>query len=190
MIVKIAFRNIFYHRGRSLLIGLALFISTFCLLLSNAAMNGIETQVIDGYVNYQSGHVAVLWSGMDDVSRNDPSRFLQNLVSFDPEQETENLAAIRQLEQFMTENGKVEYGFPAVLRLGNYIVGDQFDQILVFGLTDEHAQFLTGAGTLEITEGVLPAESPGVVVSEFVAGQHELRLGDDFSIRTQRRSEF
>jgi len=58
LILKIAFRNLVQNKWRSLLIGCALFTSSFLLLISNAAMNGVENQVISSYVHYQTGHVA------------------------------------------------------------------------------------------------------------------------------------
>ena len=57
IILKIAVRNIRQNRKRSFLIGLTIFISSFLLLLSDAALNGIEKQVLRGYIPLQSGEV-------------------------------------------------------------------------------------------------------------------------------------
>lgn len=180
ILLKIAFRNIVYSRRRSLLIGLALFICTFSLLFSNAAINGIETQVISGYVNYQSGHVAVLWSDMKDVSTTDPSRFLDNLKSFNPETAAENLAAVARLEQYLAD-AEIEHGSAGIVRLGTYAVGDDLDKFIIYGLTEQHADFLQQAGTLDITAGEL--SHSGIVISRYLAEQNNLDCGDMLTIR-------
>lgn len=180
IVIKIAYRNVVKNKWRSILIGIVLFISSFFLLVSNAAMNGIEDQVIRGYVNYQSGHVPVMWSGMKDVSPTDPSRFLHNIISFSSEQEAVNLAAIDRLEQFMEENqGKVLANFPSILRLGRYSSGEHNDQFVLFGLTEEHAQFLQNAKTLSIVQGKLCLGiKAGICISEYVSQETGLDPGD------------
>lgn len=185
MIFKIAFRNIVKNKWRSLLIGCALFISSFFLLISNAAMNGIEAQVIRGYVNFQSGHVAVMWSDMKEVSPTDASKFLQKLTSYNPDKEAENLRAINRLDQFLVENAdKVAASFPSILRLGRYSFGEHNDQFVLFGLTEEHAEFLQGARSISILDGALPDDShPGICISEFLIQDLSLSLGDRISLR-------
>ena len=185
IILRIAFRNIAQNKWRSLLIGFALFISSFFLLVSNSAMNGIEDQVIRGYVNYQSGHVAVMWPGMKDVSSRDAGRFLFLLESYDPHIEGDNLTAIEALNQFLTENqAAVDKAFPSIMRLGRYTVGTENDQIVIFGLTQEHAEYLQNSRTLMITEGELPDSSnPGIAISEFSSTENGVNIGDSLLIR-------
>lgn len=185
LIIKIALRNLVMNKWRSLLIGFALFTSSFLLLISNATMNGVEDQVIRGYVHFQSGHVAVMWSEMKEISAKDPSRFLHKLVSYNPELETDNLEDIVQLEQFLGSNrDAVKAGFPSIMRLGRYSVGKVNDQFVVFGLTREHAAFLQQAKTLTIIEGELPdSETPGICISQFLAEDLGLNLGDSMQVR-------
>lgn len=185
MILKIAFRNIIKNKWRSLLIGFALLISTFFLLVSNASMNGIEDQVISGYVNFQSGHVAVMWSGMKEVSPTDPSRFMQKLVGYNPERDADNLEAQAKLDQFLADNkAQIDRAFPSIMRLARYSVGDKNDQIIIFGLTQEHADYLQESKTLNILNGNLPKTGNyEMCISEFVSQDTGLLPGDTVTIR-------
>ena len=185
LIIKIALRNLAMNKWRSLLIGFALFTSSFLLLISNAAMNGVEDQVIRSYVHFQPGHVAVMWSGMKEISAKDASRFLHKLVSYNPELGTDNLEAIAQLEQFLGNNrNAVQAGFPSIMCLGRYSAGKVNDQFVVFGLTREHAAFLQQAKTLTIIKGELPdSETPGICISQFLAEDLGLNPGDSMQVR-------
>ncbi|HBS93364.1 MAG TPA: hypothetical protein DG577_10415 [Firmicutes bacterium] len=185
LILKIAFRNLVQNKWRSLLIGCALFTSSFLLLISNAAMNGVENQVISSYVHYQTGHVAVMWSGMKDISPSDASRFLHKLVSYNPDLVRENLEAVAKLEEFIEDNSdKVQKGFPSIMRRGRYSVGEANDQFVVFGLTSEHAAFLQQEKILKILEGYLPdAAASGICISQFLAQDLNLTKGDTIKLR-------
>lgn len=185
VILKIAFRNVIKNKWRSALIGFTLFISSFFLLFSNAAINGIEVQVIRGYINYQSGHVAVMWPGMKEVSPTDPVRFLDNLASFEHDNLDQNLIAVDRLEKYLGANEKdIEKGFPSIIRRVRYSSGDQNDRIVVFGLTQEHAEFLQQERTLAITAGSLPApDYPGIAISEYFSEETGLAMGDKISLR-------
>lgn len=185
VILKIAFRNVIKNKWRSALIGFTLFISSFFLLFSNAAINGIEVQVIRGYINYQSGHVAVMWPGMKEVSPTDPVRFLDNLASYDHDNLDQNLIAIDRLGKYLTANeNEIEKGFPSIIRQVRYSLGDQNDRIVVYGLTQEHAEFLQQERTLAITAGSLPASgNPGVAISEYLSEETGLAMGDKITLR-------
>ncbi len=57
--IKIAIRNVIINRKRTVLLGIVIFLSSLLLFLTDATMNGVYTQTLRGYVNLQSGHVAV-----------------------------------------------------------------------------------------------------------------------------------
>ncbi|MTI96795.1 MAG: FtsX-like permease family protein [Firmicutes bacterium] len=185
IILKIALRNVLQNKRRSLLIGLTLFIISFMLLTSNAAMNGVENQVISGYVNYQSGHVAVLWSEMKDVNTSEPTRFTDSLIGYQQDNRGAKERSVERLLEFLAENEhQVTHAFPAILRPVRFSYGNHQDQLTVYGLTPESARYLQDAKTLEIVAGRLPdADNPGVTVSQRLSDEQGVQIGDRLNLR-------
>lgn len=182
IILKLAWRNIRQNQKRSCLIGLTIFISSFLLLLSNAAMNGIEKQVLRGYITLQSGEVAVIWESLKEVNPLDPGKFLYDL-SFsvaDEEQEAANRRAIGRLQEYLAANkGEIKAAFPTVRRYGQLVSAEKADSAFkVYGLSPESRDFLLQSGAIQLAAGQLPVEGYLVCISETKADEHRLKLGD------------
>lgn len=182
IILKIAIRNIRQNQKRSCLIGLTIFISSFLLLLSNAAMNGIEKQVLRGYITLQTGEVAVIWARLKEVSPMDPGKFLYD-ISFqvdDEEQETANRRAIERLADYLATKGEeIRIFFPTVRRYGQLVSAEKVDiNFKAYGLTRESRDFLLQSGAIQPVAGQLPTEGYQVCISKAKADEHQLKLGD------------
>ena len=76
-VIRIAVRNVLKARRRSLLVALTIFISTLLLFISNFTMNGVETQVLKGYVNLQSGDVCLESPEVQLMDPNNPGKYIQ-----------------------------------------------------------------------------------------------------------------
>jgi ABC-type lipoprotein release transport system permease subunit len=182
ILLKIAVRNIRQNRKRSCLIGLTIFISSFLLLLSNAAFNGIERQVLRGYITLQSGEVAVIWKGLKEVSPMDPGKFLYDL-SFqvdDDEQEAENRWALAKLGEYLeAKETEIKAFYPTVRRYGQLISTEKIDSSFkTYGLTPESRDFLLQTGAIQPVDGELPVEGYQVCISAMKAEEHQLEVGD------------
>lgn len=182
IILKIAIRNIRQNPKRSCLIGLTIFISSFLLLLSNAAMNGIEKQVLRGYITLQAGEVAVIWESLKEVNPLDPGKFLYDL-SFsvaDEEQEAANRRAMERLMEYLAaKEEEIKVYFPTVRRYGQLVSTEKIDGAFkIYGLTPESRDFLLQSGAIQPIAGQLPAEGYRVCISKAKADEHGLKLGD------------
>lgn len=182
IILKIAVRNIRQNRKRSFLIGLTIFISSFLLLLSDAALNGIEKQVLRGYITLQSGEVAVIWQGLKAVSPMDPGKFLYD-ISFEvdtEEQDLENRHALAKLEEYLAgRKDEIKAYFPTLRRYGQLISTQKIDANLkAYALTPESRDFLLNSGAIQLVTGSLPVKGYQICISAAKADEHQLAVGD------------
>lgn len=109
--------------------------------MSNAALNGIEKQVLRGYITLQSGEVAVIWKGLKEVSPMDPGKFLYD-ISFqvdDDEQDVENRRALAKLGEYLgAKETEIKAFYPTVRRYGQLISAKKIDSTFkTYGLTPE-----------------------------------------------------
>ncbi len=182
IILKIAVRNIRQNRKRSFLIGLTIFISSFLLLLSDAALNGIEKQVLRGYITLQSGEIAVIWQGLKAVSPMDPGKFLYD-ISFEvdtEEQDLENRHALAKLEEYLAgRKDEIKAYFPTLRRYGQLISTQKIDANLkAYALTPESRDFLLNSGAIQLVTGSLPVKGYQICISAAKADEHQLAVGD------------
>ena len=65
LIFKIALRNLLKHKGKSLIIGLILFLASLILSFGNAVISGMDKGLTKGFVNGFTGDIVVL-SGKEE----------------------------------------------------------------------------------------------------------------------------
>lgn len=184
-LIRIALRNVWAQKRRNALVGLAVMVSALLLLLSDAVMNGVTRQVLKGYLNLQSGHVAVVWAEMKNVKTNDAARFLTKLKSFDPIQADANRQAVRRLQEFIADSPDVKAFFPTVKRSVQTRVGDQINRSIAYGLSAANRQHLLDTGTIRMVAGSLPEGSGNTVaISQESATAQGLSVGSKIILET------
>lgn len=185
-LIRIALRNVWAQRRRNSLIGLAVMVSALLLLLSDAVMNGVTRQVLRGYLNLQSGHVAVVWSEMKTVKPDDAARFLTKLKSFDPAQAEANRQATRRLQQYLANtSSEVKAFFPAVRRSVQTRVGDQINRSIAYGLSEANRRHLLDTRTVRMVAGSLPeGNGNAIAISQESAAAQGLVVGSKIFLET------
>ncbi len=192
ILLRIAFRNILMNKKRAFMIGFAIFISSFLLLVSNAFMNGANKQVMRGYLNIQSGDVSVVWAGLKNIKNNDASRLLFTAaknISFDIAKDKENRQSISELNKFVQKNSDDIKGFyPSIRRSSQLYKGTKVDMVIVYSLNASHAQLLQDSGAITISEGKLLTDGSNVCISREKATTDNIKLGDTVKIAVRTPS--
>ncbi|MDT8977364.1 FtsX-like permease family protein [Paenibacillus sp. chi10] len=178
-IIKIAFRNILAKKKRSILIGLAIWLSLFLLMTTDAIMNGAQKQVSKSYVNLQSGDVAVIWENTKKVKNSDPSRLLA-IQAFEAEKKDQNQQAISRLETFVKDHSEeIQAYYPTIIRNAQMTKGNTVDTAKVFSLTPQYQDMLLASETVKMDQGVLLSDQPySICISADKAKANHLKLGD------------
>src|SRR5262245_26341271 len=60
LILKIAWRNVLRHKGKSLMIGVILFLGAFLMTLGNGLVSGMDRGLKDNIINTFLGHLVIL----------------------------------------------------------------------------------------------------------------------------------
>lgn len=185
IIAKIALRNIILNKRKSVLIGFTLFFSTFILLFSSSAINGIQSQVTNGYVNIQTGDVIVMWKSLkEETAKSDPGRFVNPIEthSFIPSEEVQNERAVQVMETYLVDHqNQVEAAFPTVRRNAKVISPSNNDSLIIYSVSSEAANFLLDSRTMSVKEGEF-VTGYGISLSEDMAEELGVRLGDEVNV--------
>lgn len=186
IITKIALRNIVLNKKRSALIGLAIFISSFLLLFSNAALNGVSKQVMKGYLNIQSGHVIVLWENFKKVNTSEPGRFVNSneTISFEKSKDSENKSSIDKMNAFFKDNsGEIDEYFKTVRRSAQFFTKDSEDTFVTYGLTDDSKKHILDSKAITMESGELLSDKDNAIcISKEKADKFKLKVGDEISV--------
>jgi|LSQX01.2.fsa_nt_gb ABC-type lipoprotein release transport system permease subunit len=187
---RIAFRNIVSDKKRALLIGIAIFISSFLLFLTNSTMNGVESQVLRGYVNLQSGQVIVMWEELQKVSNMDAGKFLGNNASFDITKDELNKKAFERLADFLNSNkDEIKAFYPTIRRNAKLTIKKQSTKkkessIIIYSLIPDNRDFILSTGTLKMSEGqLLDSQEDSICISRETADRDEINIGDSVAIQ-------
>jgi putative ABC transport system permease protein len=177
-LAKIAFRNIIKNRKRSLFIGLAIFISCFILLLSDAFGNGTAAAIINEYYYQQAGDVILLWENALEIEKDSPSRIY--LSQFESEKVKENKRALAGLSVFLRQHGsEIKNNFQVVRRAAVVVMAEDMIDVNVYGLSRDEWLFLEPKKTVTLEEGTFEAEpDSSVIVSRLIADAGNLKVGD------------
>ena len=177
-LVAIAFRNIIKNKKRSFLIGLAIFISCFILLLSDAFGNGTAAAILNEYYYQQAGDVVLLWEKALEIEKDSPSRIYLSL--FESEKVKENKKALAELGAFLRRHGsEIENGFQVVRRPSVLVTTENMIDVNVYGLSRDEWLFLRPKETVKLEQGTFEAEpDSAVIVSRLIADSANLKIGD------------
>lgn len=177
-LVQIAFGNIIKNRKRSVLIGLAIFISCFILLFSNAVGNGTSAAILNEYYYMQAGDVVLLWEKALEIEKDSPSRIYLSL--FESEKVKENKEALSALSAFLQRRGsEIENAFQVVRRSAVLTTSDTLVDVNVYGMSRPEWLFLQPKETVKLEEGAFEAEPDStVIVSRLIADSANLKVGD------------
>lgn len=114
LILKIAFRNLFRHKGRSFVIGTILFTGALVMALGNGIITGMEKGFEKNIVGQWTGHIIIISSRQkndDPIFSPKPMKVIQNF----------NL-----VETLLTENSNVSSFLPGTKGLAVVLnIGDQ-----------------------------------------------------------------
>jgi putative ABC transport system permease protein len=181
--LRIAIRNVIQNRKRSLLVGSTIFISTLVLFLSDFTMNGVETQVIKGYINLQSGEVNVVGPELKGKRMSDPAKYFMTELP-DQKERAARVAALPALDGMLSAMGdEIAYVDRRITRFGTITKGRVSERICTYNLTPEHRDHLLATKTIELKAGKLEVDEPGAItVSEDTARKAKLSVGDTVSL--------
>lgn len=87
LILKIAFRNLFRHKGRSLIIGIILMAGAFVMTLGNGIITGMEKGFSTNIVRNWTGHILILSARQkndDALFSPKPVKVIQNYDAVEP----------------------------------------------------------------------------------------------------------
>lgn len=182
-LLKIAFRNVKKDKKTSLFIGMTIFIAALIFFAINFTMNGVEDQVLKGYLNLQSGHVIIEWEDMEKVDKMDTTKFLTNLRTFDPEEEKENEDSINALKDYdVTNKTEVNGYYPIIKRSIQFSTGNNQDTVILFGINAEDRAFIIDTNTIRMEEGeMISSTDNGICISREKAELNNLNLGDEIT---------
>jgi ABC-type lipoprotein release transport system permease subunit len=180
-ILKIGFRNMIKNRKKSIFVCIAVFLSLYLLLISNAFVNGMRMQITNAYINIQSGDVAVMWKNHYNVSTLLPGKFVNpnTTKSFNVEDEEKNLEAIKVLDKYLEDNSdSVDFYSKIIRRTANFVVNDKSYSVLIYGLEQQDIDNMEKTKTFSIESGKWPIEENEVVISRQRADTCNLKIGD------------
>ncbi len=183
ILLKIAFRNIIANKKRSISIGIAIFFSSLIMLIADSVMNGGEVQTLRGYLNIQSGNVAIVWEDVKKVSNTEAARLL-DLNTFDINKNSQNRPAIERLNGFLEKHqGEIKHFFSSIRRRASLQVGSMLDWVQIENLTRGNTDLLINTETFKMDKGVLLSGTDyGICISREIANDNKLNVGDTVSI--------
>ena len=187
--VKLAMRNVFANKRRSLLMGVVIFLTSFLLLAVNAMANGSGELVTKNYNNLQAADVIAIWENTKKESLQDGARLLfMQPNGFEFAKDAENKQAQERLAAFLKQHETdIKSVYQLVRRNASLVVNDSADsQFTVFGVTPEIRDYLQSTKTLPMFEGeMVGAERGAIVISQEKANEYELKLGDKVELEAQ-----
>lgn len=190
ILLKIAFRNIIKNKKNTLFIGITIFIASFMFFISNFTMNGVENQVIDGYMKFQVGHVVVEWEAMNDIDLMDKTKYLTNVQSYNKNDMDRNNKSVKILKDLWQQNeNDIDIVVPVVKKNVQFSTDDGLDSLVLYGITKKEKDYLLDSATLNIIEGtILSEEENTICISEEKAELNNLTIGDTmtFTIVNQK----
>lgn len=185
-VIKISFKNFLKNRKKTVFICIAVFISLYMLLMSNAFVNGMQKQITNAYINIQSGDVAVMWRDHYDVSTILPGKFVNpnTTKTFDVTEVKDNEEAINILDQYLKENANdIDFYSKIVRRTAKFVTDEESYSVIVYGLEDQDMKQMEKTNTLTLESGEWAVADNEVVISRQRADDCQLKIGDEIQIR-------
>jgi len=178
VLITIAFRNIIKNKRRSLLIGLAIFISCFILLLSNAVGNGTAEAILSEYYYQQAGDVVLLWENAVKIENDSPSRIY--LSTFEADKVKQNKTALARLHEFLTQHrGEIKDMYRVIRRPVVMALPHDMINVNVYGMEEREWPFLQKKRLVNLEQGEFnPENRYTVLISRLIASSNGLTVGD------------
>ncbi|MEJ2662758.1 MAG: hypothetical protein P8107_01755, partial [Spirochaetia bacterium] len=169
VLITIAFRNIIKNKRRSLLIGLAIFISCFILLLSNAVGNGTAEAILSEYYYQQAGDVVLLWENAVKIENDSPSRIY--LSTFEADKVKQNKTALARLHEFLTQHrGEIKDMYRVIRRPVVMALPHDMINVNVYGMEEREWPFLQKKRLVNLEQGEFnPENRYTVLISRLIA---------------------
>lgn len=184
-LLTIALRNVVKNGRRSLLIGFAIFICCFILLLSNALGNGTRALMLREYYTMQAGDAVLLWEEAFRLESTSPSRIY--VSQFESARDAENRRVLDRLYAFLEARAEeIETSFRVIRRRCLLNTGRISIDANSYGLSAEEWEFLRSNGTMELARGDWSAEADHTAcISELVADVNGIQAGDWLEIEAK-----
>ena len=174
MLIKIAFRNIFRQKRRSLLMGSVMVLGTAIIILGNSFGDGVERQMVSNIVALKSGHVQVTGRPPKD----EPTLPILRLPDW-----SVAIPNAPEVEKIILESG---YAITGISRRTAFEVtffarGKPIPGV-VSGVEVEKDEFFRSWLT-PVYGSFLSSDDPyGVYVSQAAAERYGLEVGDDMAV--------
>jgi putative ABC transport system permease protein len=152
ILFTIALRNVLKNRKRSLLIGVAIFISSAILLSSGALANGAGRQLAARYRAVLSGDVTAVWKNVKEIDPADAGRLY--FSEFDPAAMDANRRAAARFREFCAARAEEIEALYAPLRCFGMLDNGRFASFCtIYGLTEDELGLLERARVFALAAG-------------------------------------
>jgi ABC-type lipoprotein release transport system permease subunit len=191
IIFTIAVRNIIKNKKRSLLIGLAVFVSCTILLVSGALSSGAGKQLAERYRNYLAGDVVVSWANVKEIDPSDAGRLL--FSEFDGKKQARNIEAIRAISDFCIKRSFEIEKIITPLRVFGMLDTGQFIAFgMIYGVSDSELEFLHEKRIFNQSRGesILDYDDYTVCISDEMADTNHIAIGDWITLDCQTPSGY
>lgn len=174
MILKMAFRNLFRHKQRTLLTIITMIVGILLSVVADGTYGGMENQVINTYINTDTGYYKIYPKDYyEDKYDNEP---LEHFIPKETEEELDKVLAQKRYTKRLAFNGKIINGADELNAL--FLASDIHKEINVFH-RDRY-----------MVEGSFEHDREHVVLGSELAKILHVKKGDTVTLtaRTSRKS--
>jgi putative ABC transport system permease protein len=140
-IIKLSWRNLFRHRGKSLIIGMILLFAAFFMTMGNGVINGMEAGLYRNLGGSFLGDIALL-----STNQEAEDLFFDNLSSIEP------ISSYTNIKTFLEKRSGILSFMPMAIGASSIIEEDHPVDCLLLGVKFEDYQAFFGSNVI-ITEG-------------------------------------
>jgi len=161
MLLKLAFRNLFRNRGRTLITAASIFLAVILALMMRSLQFGVYENMIKNMVGFYSGYVQV-----------------QSADYWEEESIDNTLLYTPELEQKITNSFNVKASVPRFQSVALASNEEQTKGVLVLGIDPEKEQYVINVANKMTKGSYFSAEDEAVIVSSGLADKMKLEVGD------------
>jgi ABC-type lipoprotein release transport system permease subunit len=168
MILKLAFRNIWRNKGRSLITIASIFFAVLFSSFMNAFQKGAWERMLDNVVNFYYGYVQIHKQGYwDDQTINNAFMYPADL-----EQLKEEIPEIREVTPRLESFALASYN-------------NKTSGLLIVGTEPEREDALTSLKAKLVEGAYLASDDQAILISEGIKGLLDISLGDTLVLISQ-----
>lgn len=161
MLFKVAWRNIWRNKRRSIIVLISIIIGVVAIILSDTLSIGFMQQILDNQIGSHVSHLQIHKNGFND------NKIIQNYL---PDQ--------RAVEAALKENPIVEHFSKRIISMGLMSSASNSAGVMMVGIIPEDEQKITKIKE-SIVEGVYLSGKPNeVVMGKKLAEKLDVELGD------------